>query len=556
MKSFKTIAVIVILFTTLVNPINHQAYANVFASQLKILNPDSSAFDGNFSDGSTALLTFFLNDTANVVTVNIIDAQTGSSVHQIDAGAMSRGLNQVVWDGTGSQASTDYVLEVTAEQTNASTTDWTLFYDSGDIDIFTRGVAVVTDQSDPNFGLIFTSNDGGPLKTGIVIFNPDGSFPDTFLVAADVGSGGTVNYGTDAPLFAILDSQGRIYVTLKDLGQVMRINRDFTAQVLIDGLNFPKGLYVEGEGEDFTIYVAADNQILRANIGTAETFPANSMTLIANFTDFLPHQIILDDEGALYATLRVSNDLGSDGKGIRKYDISGTLPVKDGDAEWFLFEIKTFIANDLLLDHGPDPNSSLDDILYFVTRADAGNDQDGIWRIDDINSFFPDIIRIITEDSLYGADDNVQARATIDFDAAGNIILMENANEHVFFVSPPGAGETNSFTTTSPDTFTVDVALPLQYLGHQRLDDYRLEANYPNPFNPSTTIEFNIPKTEFVALEVYNAIGQKVTTLVNKKLSSGTYKIEFDGSGLTSGTYFYRFSAGNFRAVKKMVLAK
>ena len=76
-----------------------------------------------------------------------------------------------------------------------------------------------------------------------------------------------------------------------------------------------------------------------------------------------------DDDGALYTTLRANNDLGSDGRGIRKYDISGSLPVTDTDALWFLFETKTFIANDLLLDHGIDPNTSTDDILYYCTRA-------------------------------------------------------------------------------------------------------------------------------------------------------------------------------------------
>ncbi len=556
MKRILTISIMIIMCTIIFHPLNNDLLANVLASRLTILNPDSSEFDGDFTDGSDALFTFYLNDTANTVMIDIIDTQSGLSVHQIAGGAMSRGANQVTWDGTGSEAGMDYVFEITADQPNASATDWSVFYDSGDINIFTRGVAVYTDQSDSNFGLIHTANDGGPLGTGINIYNPDGSFHEPFLVAADIGNGGTVEYGTDAPLFAILDSQGRLYVTLKDLGKVMRINRDYSAQVVIEGLSFPKGIYVEGAGEDFTIYVAANNQILRAKIGTAETFPVGSMELIAEFTGFFPHQVIRDDDGALYATLRASNDLGSEGKGIRKYDISGTLPVKDDDATWFLFETTTFIANDLLLDHGDDLNTSTDDILYFCTRAGDGNDQDGIWRINDINSFFPSLIKIITEDSLYGGDDNINARATMDFDAAGNIVLMENSNEHIFFISPPGAGETNSFTTTSPDTFTINPAASIEYLGNQTPNEYRLEYNYPNPFNPSTIISFSMPKNEFVTLEVFNALGQNVEILISKNLSPGSYQVEFDGSGLTSGTYFYRLKAGNFIKVKKMVLAK
>jgi len=541
--------------------VHENIWANVLAGQLKITNPDTSEFDGDFTDGSGALLLFYLNDTASAVTVDIINAQTSISVFQIDAGSMSRGLNGVEWDGTGVQGGGEFVFSVTAEQPNASTTEWTVFYDSGDIDIFTRGVAIVKDQSDPNFGLIFTANDGGPLGTGINIYNSDGSKHDPFLVAADVGDGGTITYGPDAPLFAILDWQGRVWVTLKDAGQIMRINRDYSAQVVIDGLTFPKGLYVEGEGEDFTVYVAADRQILRANVGTDDTFPVGSMELIADFSTFYPHQIILDDDGALYTSLRTSNDLGSDGKGIRKYNISGSLPVTDNDAIWFLHEDRTFIANDLLLDHGSDPNSALDDLLYYVIRADANNDQDGIWRVSDIHSFFPDTVRIVTEDKLYGSDENVNTRATIDFDAAGNIVLTENANEHIFFCSPPGQGVTNSFTTTSPDTFTAAPTTGIDPSAASLANSYRLDANYPNPFNPSTTIKYHLAKSGYTTLKIFNTLGKEVRTLLEKQQTSGEYSIAWDGkdnrgSAVASGIYILELRSGQYQQSRRMTLLK
>ena len=125
-----------------------------------------------------------------------------------------------------------------------------------------------------------------------------------------------------------MDSLGRLYVSLKDKGQIVRINRDFSPEIIIDGLSFPKGLYVEGKGENLTIYIAADQQIVRGTIGTANSFDANALETVAQFTGFYPHQIILDDEGFLYVTLRTSNDLGSDGKGIRKYDLTGTYPPR------------------------------------------------------------------------------------------------------------------------------------------------------------------------------------------------------------------------------------
>jgi len=86
--------------------------------------------------------------------------------------------------------------------------------------------------------------------------------------------------------------------------------------------------------------------------------------------------------------------------------------------------------------------------------------------------------------------------------------------------------------------------------------EYSLYQNYPNPFNPSTSITFSVPKSGFVSLAVYNLLGEKVTDLVNKTLEAGTFTIDYDASGMASGLYFYSLQAGEFSAVKKMILTK
>jgi len=83
-----------------------------------------------------------------------------------------------------------------------------------------------------------------------------------------------------------------------------------------------------------------------------------------------------------------------------------------------------------------------------------------------------------------------------------------------------------------------------------------VSQNYPNPFNPLTTIEFSLPKSEFVTLIIYNILGEEVTTLVNDKLQAGNHTYQFDGSDLASGVYLYRIEAGEFQQVRKMVLIK
>ena len=86
--------------------------------------------------------------------------------------------------------------------------------------------------------------------------------------------------------------------------------------------------------------------------------------------------------------------------------------------------------------------------------------------------------------------------------------------------------------------------------------EYQLQQNFPNPFNPSTTIQFSIPNSEFVTLKVFNSLGQEVSRLVNTNLTAGTYDFSFDATGLTSGIYFYELSAGDFRETKRMLLVK
>ena len=87
-------------------------------------------------------------------------------------------------------------------------------------------------------------------------------------------------------------------------------------------------------------------------------------------------------------------------------------------------------------------------------------------------------------------------------------------------------------------------------------DQYSLSQNYPNPFNPVTNLEFGISDLGFVSLKVYDILGKEIITLVNEKLSPGNYKVEFDGSGLTSGVYFYRLTVGEFTDTKRMMLVK
>lgn len=85
---------------------------------------------------------------------------------------------------------------------------------------------------------------------------------------------------------------------------------------------------------------------------------------------------------------------------------------------------------------------------------------------------------------------------------------------------------------------------------------FRLDQNYPNPFNPKTKLGFEIPESGFVTVEVFNSIGQSIATIVKENKSPGHYDVEFDGSNLPGGIYFYRLEMRNFKETKRMILIK
>jgi hypothetical protein len=86
--------------------------------------------------------------------------------------------------------------------------------------------------------------------------------------------------------------------------------------------------------------------------------------------------------------------------------------------------------------------------------------------------------------------------------------------------------------------------------------DYELSQNFPNPFNPITTIEFAIPDREKIKIEVYDLLGRKIETLIDNEIEAGKHQISFNATGLASGIYFYRLITSITTFTKKMMILK
>ncbi|REL38126.1 T9SS C-terminal target domain-containing protein [Rhodohalobacter sp. SW132] len=106
------------------------------------------------------------------------------------------------------------------------------------------------------------------------------------------------------------------------------------------------------------------------------------------------------------------------------------------------------------------------------------------------------------------------------------------------------------------DTANVELNVSTEDITDTQPQKFDLKNNYPNPFNPATTISYTLPAATDVTLHVYDVTGRRIQTLVNSRQTAGSHTIRFDASNLSTGIYFYEIRAGNYRDVKKMTLIK
>jgi serine protease AprX len=160
---------------------------------------------------------------------------------------------------------------------------------------------------------------------------------------------------------------------------------------------------------------------------------------------------------------------------------------------------------------------------------------------------------VSTLDTFYFQIPGSSAGTQVEYYFASQDIALPNA---LCTTLPADGSGINPPGSTAPATrfsFTITNVAPIS---SNVPDSYMLFNNYPNPFNPVTKIRFNLIKTDDVKLKVYDITGKLITTLVNQKLSAGEYKVDFNGSELSSGMYIYRIEAGSFKDTKKMLMIK
>lgn len=216
--------------------------------------------------------------------------------------------------------------------------------------------------------------------------------------------------------------------------------------------------------------------------------------------------------------------------------------------------------------------------LLFELRTDPSVQRDG-WYLDDITIYVMGIIPVeLASFNAFIENSKVvlnwitsTERNNYGFEIQRKILGTNSNWENIGFVAGNGTTSEKSFYSFIDNepingsilyrlkqidfdgsykifpSVSVDVNIPTKF---------SLEQNFPNPFNPTTEIQYSLKSKEFVQLKVFDILGNEIQTLVNEYQDAGYYKISFDASRLSSAIYFYSLIAGNFVDVKKMVLMK
>lgn len=536
--------------------------AGVFASGIHFTNPDSSAFDGSVTDGTGLRINFVLSDTASSVVIRIQNSVTNTIIHTINLTNVTEGWKSTIWTGTGAPpGAASYYASITATRTPRSSASYKLarfiLTSLTGFNIFSRGVDVVRDQGNPNFGFLYTANAGGTIGRGIARYTAAGdpagtAFPNPFLTNSAVNTNG-ISWSNDisAPVHTTTDGLGRVYASDFPLGEIWRMDNNTAVPKRIIRVAEPKGLAVVGSGANLKIYIAAGGFVLRANIGTSDTL-TTPLETIANLGESV-RDVIFDDEGFMYVTRRSGTGFEGTAGGVTfRFNITGALPVTEFDAllnfAWTGFPIG------LGLWSGTNLTSADDDILYATQRSATTTDPPGIYRMIDLTTFFATREHLFRpSDVPGGGGGDISSRADLTVDPSGNVVLFENGNEEIIFLEPPSS-QPVSYTTKSAVLFSLGTSsVELQEGVPVR---FELKQNYPNPFNPTTTIEFSLLKSGVVSLRVHDILGKEVATLVDGMKEAGNYRAIFKADKLPSGTYFYTLRAAEFSQTKKLLLMR
>jgi len=415
----------------------------------------------------------------------------------------------------------------------------------------------ITDLNNDNSDEILT----GSIYPFLNVFNNDGSFIRTLPVRAQ--------WGDQKPLIADIDGNNKIDFVIDQY-----LNNEHT-------INFYEYDYLN----DSLILITKIDSIMRRIITNEDTLD----TLVhveGDFSDF------------------VFGDLDNDGLiEVASGHVAGLLNIfkkkSTGYIQVYFDNLLTFNMYQIAITNDIDLNGKKELIIMgnydggplFWIEAD-GNNSYNIKRNDFID-YGPNISILTmnmyaTDVDLDGRDDLVFIGRSLIWILKWNIVegkwdmlfyldtnrdyddnMWGNGHDRSFpglvvnteFYDIDNDGDKDMFVSTDQDVtlFFESNLIVLEVedtLSDILPESFKLSQNFPNPFNPTTTIKYSIPSMSLVNIKIYNSIGEEILELVNEVQPVGNYKVKFEASNLPSGIYFYRLKSGAFLETKKMVLLR
>ncbi|HZW40007.1 MAG TPA: T9SS type A sorting domain-containing protein [Ignavibacteriaceae bacterium] len=275
-------------------------------------------------------------------------------------------------------------------------------------------------------------------------------------------------------------------------------------------------------------------------------------------TNWTHYEYYAQDFG-LYRTQSSSGSIGGPSSSSNSYFISGLIPDSTENLIYLSktgppsLNFQSFITTkDSIINL---PVNAYH--LYNRQNYTFGTYKDGVVYIDTVQliKFYKKDSIVIESDTLYG----LRTINTFDykFNIPVDLDLLRNGyglNYKLCVRDKQIIPETRCYPDTGYYICNYDNTTRVKE--NKIVTDFSLEQNYPNPFNPSTTIKYTLPKQGLVTIKIYDVLGKEIAQLVNEEKQSGEYEVEFNGSSLSSGIYYYKIQAGEFVQTKKMVLMK
>ena len=331
---------------------------------------------------------------------------------------------------------------------------------------------------------------------------------------------------------------------------------NFSVQMDADTSGNPWKLAIDNAEALNPAIISPDRILLTIDEGVATTYTGNNFIFTEVAAEI--NGTVTDDEGNLIIGADVY--LGNNGGSLNRYvrtDITGTYRIGFLAAE--------LPASNIWLGSGNAEDMSIVSAVYRLPLINAGNTITKNLVIYRTNSTITGNVTLdgnapnMNIEMYATVTDSGYVRTFTDFN--GNYTLNVSNKLYNYNVSPGYLPSNyNSYSITAhPGQTNVNFNFTLTDIeSNQSLipNEFSLEQNFPNPFNPSTSIRFNLPESGMVKLTLFNILGQEIKTLVNEFKESGVHTINFNASELNSGIYIYKIDSGSFTQTRKMTLIK